>query len=138
MSATGDPAAGFTLLETLTALALAAMIGAIGFPMLQRSIDSAVMAQAKAEISADLAVARAEATRRGQPVAVAVAGDGTGYASSLGDARRLPPSARLREAGARLIFYPDGSARAGALTLLAGSRAATLAVSPTGLAAAWR
>ena len=136
MSATGDPAAGFTLLETLTALALAALISAIAFPMLDKAASAAAMAQAKAEILSDLATARAVAVRAGGPVEFAVAADGAGYAWTGGDARRLPPLARLQGPQAPVVFYADVSARASALTLSVGRRSLVIAVGATGLAAA--
>lgn len=135
MSATGDPAAGFTLLETLTALAVAALAGAIAFPMLDKAISAAVLAQSRAEVRSDLAAARAEAMRTDAPVEFAVAADGAGYGWRAADAHHLPSSARLQGPEAPLVFYADGSARASMLTLSVGPRKAELTVMATGVVA---
>jgi len=132
MSATGERTAGFTLLETLTALALTALVGALAFPVLQGAIEAAAFAQSKAEVVSDLRVARARALQGGAPVAFAVAADGRGYGWSGGPPRRLANAARLQSPSIPIAFYPDGSAAGGPLGLQAGGRRADVLVSPTG------
>jgi prepilin-type N-terminal cleavage/methylation domain-containing protein len=132
MSATGDRAAGFTLLETLTALALAALVSAIAFPLLDAAMTSAALAQAKSEVLSDLRVARGQALRGGAPVALQVEADGRAYAWSGGPRRPLVAGARLQPPDPPVVFYADGSAAGGGLILYAGRRRAGLAVGPTG------
>ena len=138
MSATGDRAAGFTLLETLAALALAAMIGAIAFPLLGSAVPTAVLAQARSELLSDLRTARGQALRSGIPAALEVSADGRSYGWTGGGRHALAATIRLQTIGQPLAFYPDGSARGGGLILTAAGRRAGVAVGPTGAVWAMR
>jgi general secretion pathway protein H len=129
MSATGS--AGFTLLETLAAVGVMAVTGAIAFPAVERATAAMQFSQAKASLFADLKVARALALSSGAPVAVTAAADGGGYAWSSGPVRRLPAAVRLTERG-ELAFYPDGSAREGDLVMADRRRHVRVLISATG------
>jgi general secretion pathway protein H len=131
MSATGDGAAGFTLLETLAAVGVMAIAGALAFPVMERSLRAAMFAEAGQTLQADLAVARAEAVRTGEAVSFAPTEGGRGYGWSPGAARTLPAGVVLQQRDA-VVFFPDGSARAGELTIQSAQRRLQLAVSPTG------
>ena len=133
MSATGDRAAGFTLLETLTVLALTALISLIAFPSVQRATQAASLAQARATLASDLERARAQALRAGAPVVVRIAQDGGGYGWDGGLARRLAGDVRVAASGDGAVgFYPDASARPGTLVLSLGRRSAVVSVAATG------
>jgi type II secretory pathway pseudopilin PulG len=131
MSATGDRAAGFTLLETLAAVGVMAVVGALAFPVMERAMRAAQFTEAGQTLQSDLVVARAAAVRTGQAVSFARANDGRGYGWSLGAARTLPAGVVLEQRSA-IVFYPDGSALAGELSLQSAERRLRLSVSSIG------
>jgi type II secretory pathway pseudopilin PulG len=130
--ATGDGAAGFTLLETLTALALTALVSVIAFPLLGGALRTAALAEARAQVLGDLRAARGQAIRAGTPVAFQASADGRDYGWSGGPRRSLPALTRLEPAAAPVAFYPDGSASPGVLVVSAQARRTGVAVAPTG------
>jgi hypothetical protein len=132
MSATGDGAEGFTLLETLTALALTALVGMIAFPLLGGALRAAALAQAKAQVLSDLRVARARSISTGAEVEFQASADGRAYGWSGGPARSLPALVRLEPMARPVAFYPDGSASPGALVVSDERRREGLAVASTG------
>jgi prepilin-type N-terminal cleavage/methylation domain-containing protein len=137
MSATGDRAAdrtqGFTLIETLAALALTALVGALAFPSMDRALAAAGLAGAREIVKADLSLARAQAVRSGAPVAFSLQADGSGYAWTGAAPRRLPFAAQVRAAAAApILFFADGSAAPGGLTVTVGRRRAGVAVTGAG------
>jgi general secretion pathway protein H len=136
MSATGDATAGFTLLETLTALAITALVSLIALPNLGKAMEAVTLAQSKAAVLSDLAVARAQAQRSGAPVGLTVQPDGTGYAWTDGPQRQMPAGVRLASEGGTLVtFYPDGSAAGGQIQMSMGDKRVRLAIGPSG--ASW-
>lgn len=69
-------ASGFTLFETLVALAIAASVAAAAAAFVRASTPGPAMTALIDQTAADLARARLEARRTGRPVAVEIAGDG--------------------------------------------------------------
>jgi general secretion pathway protein H len=136
MSATGRAASaaderGFTLLETLVVIAITALIGAIVFPDMERSLRSLTVRQTAAMVQANLRIARGEALRGDQMVAFAVDADGGGYAWTNGPAQRAPAGVELSLANRRPItFFPDGSSSGGEVTLAGAGRQVTVSVDP--------
>lgn len=145
MSATGDAAdaaadaiandnAGFTLLEMLVVLAIAALVAGIGFPRLQAQVAAQEWRTGVAAVTTLLRAARAQAIRGGQVATVSVAGDGRSLRITDGATLALPASLAVTLARP-LTFYADGSASGGTIIVAGARRSATLAVAPaTGLA----
>ncbi len=135
MSATGD-AGGFTLIEMLVVLAVAALIAGIGFPRLQAILSAQEWRTSVAAVTALLRDGRARALRSGVVAVVAVAPDGRHV--RLGDARDITLPDSITAATDRpVVFFADGSASGGVITIAGSGRTAQLRVaSATGLVAA--
>lgn len=133
MSATGDTA-GFTLLEMLVVLAIAALIAGIGFPRLQSQIGAQEWRTSVAQVRSQLASARARAVRSGSVVVVATAADGHALRVSNAAALALPASVAVSMAQP-IAFHADGSANGGSVSVTSGNRDVRIGVAPeTGLA----
>lgn len=114
MSATGDD--GFTLLEMLVVLAIAAMIAGIGFPRLQGQIAAQEARTAVSAVTAALRAARAQALRSGMEIMVTASPDGHSVQSGGAVVVALPASVVVRMESP-IGFHGDGSARGGELTV---------------------
>ena len=146
MSATGRPGrppkaageAGFTLIETLVVIAITAMVGAVTFPNVERSLQSLALRQTAAVVQANLRVARGEALRGDTMVAFDVDADSGGYAWTNGPVQRTPRGVAVTIASRRAItFFPDGSSSGGQVALDGAGRQITVTVDPqTGAVAA--
>jgi prepilin-type N-terminal cleavage/methylation domain-containing protein len=134
-SATGRPRqAGFTLIEMLAVLAITAAIAALVFPSFERAMDAAALSRAASWLQGDLRWARGRALATGVAQTIALASDGSAWAWSGGDARRLPTPVRVTLAStAPIAFFRDGSAVGGTLALSAGGRAAVVYVTTAGV-----
>jgi general secretion pathway protein H len=141
MSATGNSRraqAGFTLIETLVALGMAVLIGAMIFPDLERTLHTLALRQTAAVVQANLRVARGEALRGDQMIAFAVDSDGEGYAWTNGPAQRAPRGVAMRASnGQPITFFPDGSSSGGQITITGSNLRMDITVDPqTGAVAA--
>ena len=135
MSATGDQH-GFTLLEMLVVLAIAALIAGIGFPRLQSQIAAQEWRTGVAAVTALLRTARAKALRSGQAARIAVTADGTAVRLDDGAALVLPRAVSVA-ADQPLTVFGDGSASGGEVAVPGSGRTARIAVTPaTGLVTA--
>lgn len=124
MSATGRAReAGFTLLEALVVVTIAASVSALIFPSLQRTLTALSLRQSASVFTARLRGARGQAMREARPVAVAAAADGASYGWTGARAQPLPGAVRLATAGGKpLVFYPDGSSSGGTAVVAGGAR----------------
>jgi len=77
------PGPGFTLLELMITLAVAAVLGAVATPSFTALLDHQRLQAAARHLQADIALARQEAARRGQPVTLQFE-PGTAWCYSLG------------------------------------------------------
>lgn len=119
-----------TLLETLIVMAVSAMLAALAFPSLERSVERFAIMQARVAFVADLRVARAAAMRQGQAVLVGVSPDGTTY-QIQGRRTALPSRLRLSvRARQPIAFHPDGSATPATVAIATPDNIAWLRIAP--------
>ncbi len=125
MSATGDPAprhadAGFTLFELLVAVAIMSLVAGIAFPALQQVNARRTLDHAQRALAVAIVTARAEALTRGRVVALAPAAAAPDTLLANGQiVAKLPSGASVTWPAERPVFYPDGSARGGMLSVTA-------------------
>lgn len=136
MSATGDRhgagSRGFTLIEMLVALAIAALIAGLGFPRLQSQIAAQEARTSIAAVTALLRTARARAVRTGLTTIV-TANAGNSLQQEGLPPLTLPAAVAISTTGP-LLFFGDGSANGGEITIAAGPRRTRIAISAaTGL-----
>ena len=128
MSATGSAReAGTTLLEALVVISITAMIAGAIFPAVKQTLDVLALRQSATVLVANLRLQRAQALLTGRATALAVTGDGSGYAWGGGEAR-LSRGVQVSPAGARVVFYPDGASSGAAMNLSGARRRLDVAV----------
>ena len=101
--------AGFTLIEMLVTLAIAALIAGIAFPRTQNAMTAMEVRLGAAQVTEALRTARAEAIRTGEPVSFAV----EGRALVVGNDAPIPLPASVDLVAGQQVpvtFYPDGTA----------------------------
>lgn len=126
---------GFTLIEALVVVAVAALIAGIGFPRIEQSLSAWRMQASAVAVEAALEDARAHALRTGAPVRISFMRDTGDYRRPGVAAGRLQPSVRFGEGSDQILFFGDGSSSGGRILIEAGSgRRAIISVSSdTGL-----
>ena len=136
MSATGDRReSGATLLEMLVVVGLMGLIAGVTFPSLQGALDHARLEHARADLVANLRLARAAAAREGHEIRVDLAADGASYGWEQ-TAVALPPGLKASAEREAMKFYVDGTSSGGVWTLGAKGRSLGVAVDPaTGVVA---
>jgi Tfp pilus assembly protein FimT len=128
MSAAGNRARGFTLLETLVMVAVSAMIAALVVPNMMSALDTLTLQQTTRLLEADLRVARGTAIRTGQKVDIEATNQGREY-DWIGGTRTMPPGIRVGMSRP-LIVYPDGSVQTSNITIASSRRQYAIAVDP--------
>lgn len=110
---------GFTLIESLVVVAIAALISGLMFPRLQSAVQGQEYRMARSAMLMGVRDARARAIRGGAPVRFAVTGDAAGFRVGSQPAQSLPAAVRLRSRaeGRAITFYTDGTSDGGRLTL---------------------
>lgn len=119
---------GFTLIEMLVVLAIAGLIAGLAFPLIERSQRRTEFAQASAAMSHGVLAARAEALRTGNRVALHVDQDGRVLSTGSTLSPQLPLDYRLIGEPQTIVFFADGSATGGVLTLVTPSEALQLSI----------
>ncbi len=146
---------GFTLLELVVVLFLAAALAALVVPSFSGTLESARLRAGAAEVRATLSLARALSAAQARERSVSFDLETGEYGVAGESARRLPEGIRLRsvrvgdrvvdgeraigdKAAARVRFFPDGSAEETEVALTSvGGGALRVVVDPlTGLAEA--
>jgi general secretion pathway protein H len=151
MSAIGKPALarpdicpaqrGFTLIEALVVVAIAALVSALMFPRLQGMITGQELRTARSELIMSVRETRALAIRSGAPSRFQITENGRAYQVGGRFEQTLPASVQLSSAASNgaLIFYPDGTSNGGRLALANRDRRLEFVIFPTtGLIAAAR
>lgn len=98
---------GMTLLETLVAVAVLALISALGFPALDTMRQRAMVRQAASQVASDLGRMRASAILTEAVRGIAIMPEGQTYYAD-GAVRQTPDGIRL--AGEGIRFFSDGTA----------------------------
>jgi general secretion pathway protein H len=121
--------AGFTLVELIVVLAILAALAALAAPSFSRTIASARLRAGATEVRATLARARSLAVYGGRVRSVVFDLDGGGYGIDNEAALRTLPDPvrwgalrvvgdRKERGGARVLFFPDGSAEEAEVTVV--------------------
>lgn len=127
MSAAGEPH-GFTLIEMLVAMAIMALIAAIGFPAIERMLARQTFETTARGLEVALRAGRADAVRRDLPVPVAITPDRRGYRVGSRPPVALPEGAALTLPAGGITFFGDGSATGGEAALAIGAARRVLVV----------
>ena len=115
-------------------LTITALIGALAYPQIERSLAVVALSQAKHSLVADLRAARSRALTRDGAETLTLENRGQSYSWNGANARELPSGLRLTEVQDQAVaFFPDGSAVAGRLVLSDGRRQVVIDIAPTSL-----
>jgi general secretion pathway protein H len=130
MSAAGkDPAqAGFTLLEMLVTLAVAALIAGIGYPSVARVIDRQEFVRALADTKFALRQAKAQAIQGDLRTPVRLNQRRQLMASDVAISPPMPASVTLILKEPKPVFFADGTAQAAEIVLRSRRYTAKLSV----------
>ncbi len=130
-------AAGFTLIELLAVLAILGLAYGLAAPYLARALPAMGLSQAERAVISALREARGAAAASGAPVRFALTEDRRGWRIGDGTATEAPGGVALALAGApaarrdgaeAIVFFPDGGATGGKVSLSAGARRAAVTV----------
>lgn len=120
-----NSAAGFTLLELVLAITIAALVVAVSAPSMQRLYESSQYRGAVNDVVSALSLSRHQAIRSGEPADVAF-NPSEGRIIRSEEATDLPGSIELEVLGAAELnrdsagvirFYPDGGSSGGYVKL---------------------
>jgi general secretion pathway protein H len=131
--------AGFSLLELLVVLVIAALAAAVSWPRFRAGVPQGAVQSAALQLAAGLRVARAEARRTATAQTVTLDLDTRTYSSSAqAGSRAFAKGIEMDVTGAGLMwvgeravqlqFHPSGAASGGEITLRDGQRAARVTV----------
>ncbi len=124
---------GFTLLEMLVVLAIAALITGIGAPAIERVLAGQAFRADLAKVESELASARADAIRTGFPVRASLNDGGRALAITGKPQQKFAEGTVLVGVSMPVIFFDDGSSTGGVLDLKQGKRVARIEIeAPSG------
>lgn len=121
---------GMTLIETLVALAIMAMVGSLVFASIETAIQTLVVRRAFDQLESDLREARAAAIIRQDPVIFTASQNGHAFGHTGGLREDVPASIAVSVSPAGIEFYPDGSSTGGTILVSAGTLRTHLFVDP--------
>jgi general secretion pathway protein H len=116
-AASQRPARGFTLIEMMVVLGIAALVLAVAVPSLTGLIGARPFAEARERVVTDLRIARGRAIEQRQTTFVSAAR----LADDSGVLLAVSPPDGIR-------FHPDGSSSGGRIVLTSGRREAAVTV----------
>jgi general secretion pathway protein H len=130
---------GFTLIELVVVLALAALLLAFVAPRMMGSHGSASLEGAARQMAAALRDTRSEAIRRNRSQAFAIDAEAPSYRSAVSSRPVMLPQAtslvlytttdeQVDEASGAIRFFPDGSSTGGGIRLRRGGAAVEIRV----------
>lgn len=127
---------GFTLLEMMVAVAILALVSGIGWPVLEQLRARRAMEAARGTVALALARAHSAAIMRDVPIGVTLVEGGGSAAGQLvfsnGSAPMpLPEGTSVTWPEGGIVVYGDGSTRAAAGAITAGTAVLRFAVDPT-------
>ena len=129
-----DGETGTTLLEMLVVVAVLGLVTGLAYPELRQSLARRSQQAAARAATVNLRVARAEAVRTGRAVAVTGDRQGRSYGWST---TRIAIDAPLRAETGGIVFFGDGSASGGGVTIVGPqARMTTRVDAVTGIAVA--
>ena len=110
---------GFTLIEALVVVAIAALIAGLMFPRLQGIVSGQEYRMARSALILAVRETRALAIRSGKSAAFRVAADAKGYQVGARPSQTLPAAVALRSTArdGSITFYNDGTSNGGRLSL---------------------
>jgi len=121
VTARASASSGFTLIEMLVTLAIAALIAGLGFPAIERALQHARFAQTASQLILVVRKASAAAIREGRRVSLQSA-DGSLRIWPEGHLERLGPDTTVMMQPRAISFFPDGSTSGGMIVLKASDR----------------
>ena len=125
------PNAGFSLVETMFALLIVALIAALALPFVAPAGSMAGVKMQAVSVAALLRADRNFAISKGRTVEARVDTQSRRVVSGTSSASiRLPPTIRISSEAQRFRFFPDGSASGGTLTLSRGPVAVMVRLNP--------
>jgi general secretion pathway protein H len=135
----GNHSRGFSLLELLAVLVMLGFLAGLSAPAVGRYMDNLEFRKQVGSVAAALRYARLTAVAKGRQVELSLAADEGPALRFSGAVEELRPTdlgkeGRLTLEPAVIVFYPEGRATPGLLTLTSGERRRTISLDPlTGL-----
>jgi prepilin-type N-terminal cleavage/methylation domain-containing protein len=121
---------GFTLIEMLVTLAIAALIAGVAYPAVERMFARQAFAADGMAIGLALAQARAHSIRERRTVRVVLSPDGRGVIADGEGPVTLSGAATVTWPQQGVTFFADGTSSGGSVAITGGGRSGRVAIDP--------